>query len=63
MHDVLRRARVHVFEAVLQCFKFVFGHQLAFADENLIRKTDLTTGFLAVIQGLRRVFGIHQCQH
>ena len=60
VHGLLRRTGVHVFQTVLQGVKFIGTHQIAFADENLIGKTHLATRFLAVVQGLGRVLGIHQ---
>ena len=63
MHDVLWCTRVHVLEAVLQRIQFIFGDEFAFADEDLIRKADLTPRFLAVVQSLCSMLGIHQCQH
>ena len=62
VHGLLRRTRVHVFQAVLQGIEFVSTHQIAFADEDLIGETHLAARFLAVIQGLRRVLGVHQCE-
>ena len=60
VHGLLRRTRVHVFQTVLQGIEFIGTHQIAFADENLIGKTHLATRFLAVIQCLGRMLGIHQ---
>ncbi len=38
MHHLVRRARVHVLEAVLQRGQFVGGDQIGLADENLVGK-------------------------
>ena len=50
-------------QAVLQSFQLLGSYKLTFADENLICKAYLATCFLAVIQGLRGMLGIHQGQH
>ena len=63
MHRVLRRARVHVFKAVLQRLQVLGRHQLRLADENLVRKAHLAACFLAVIELFGRVFGVHQGQY
>ena len=62
MHHALRRARVHVAQAVLECFQFLGVHQIRLADENPVGKTHLAAGFLALIELGGGVFGIHQGQ-
>ena len=62
MHRPLRRARVHVFDAVHQRVDLLLGHQVGFADEYLVRETDLAARFLAVVKLAHGVFGIHQRQ-
>ena len=63
MHRFLRGPGVHVLEAVLQGLERLGRHQIGLADENLVGKTDLATRLLAVIELLRRVFGVHQGQN
>ena len=60
MHSFLGRTRIHVLDAVLQRVQLLRRYQVRFTDENLIRKPDLTACFLAVIQLLLPVLGIHQ---
>ena len=60
MHHLLRRARVHVLQAVLQRIQFPGIHQVGLADEDLVGKTHLALRFHPVVQLLRRMLGIHQ---
>ena len=62
MHGFLRRARVHVRQAVHQRLDFLLGHQVGLADENLVGETDLAARLLAVVELLRRMLGVHQRQ-
>ena len=62
MHGPLRRPGVHVFQAVHQGVHLVFGHQVGLADEDLVGKPHLAAGFLAVVELLGGMFGIHQRQ-
>ena len=62
VHHLLRRTRVHVFQAVLQGVEFFGRDQIGLADENLVGKADLAAGLLAVVQLLSRVLGVHQGQ-
>ena len=63
MHRLNRRAWVHVLEAVHQSIQGRRGHQVAFADEDLVGKAHLATRLLAVVELAGRVFGVHQGQH
>ena len=60
VHRLLRRTGVHVLEAVLQGVEFLRRHEVGLADEDLVRKPHLAARFLAVVELLRRVLGIHQ---
>ena len=62
MHHFLRRTGVHVLEAVLQSIQLSRRHQIGPADEDLVGKAHLATRFLAVVELLGGVFGIHQGQ-
>ena len=62
MHRFLRGARVHVLQTVHERIGLLRAHQIGFADENLVSKAHLTARFLAVIELLGGVFGIHQGQ-
>ena len=56
------RTRVHVLQAVGQCTQGFGADQVGFADKNLVRETHLAPGFLAFVELVGRVFGIHQGQ-
>ena len=60
MHTLLRRTRIHVLDAMRQMVGIVLADQIGFADENLVRKTDLTACFLTLIQLLVAMLGIDQ---
>ena len=62
VHHLLRRARVHVPESVLQRLQCRRAHQVGLADEDLVGEPDLAPGFLAVIELLVGVLGVHQRQ-
>ena len=62
MHGFLRRARVHVGQAVHQRLHLVFSHQIGLADEYLVGKTNLSARFLAFVKLGLRVLGINQRQ-
>ena len=62
MHGLLGRARVHVGQAVHQRFHLGIRHQIGFADEDLVCKTNLAARFLAIVQLGVCVFGIDQRQ-
>ena len=63
MHHALRRARVHVAQAVLERLQFLGIHQIGLADENTVGKTHLAARFLALIELGGGVFGVHQGQN
>ena len=60
MHGPLRRARVHVRQAMHQRMHFIFGHQVSLADEDLVGKADLPARFLPLIKLRGGVLGVHQ---
>ena len=60
MHLLLRRARVHVLQAMDQRLGLVRGDQVGLADEDLVGEADLAARLLAVVELLRRVLGIDQ---
>ena len=62
MHGLLGRTRVHVFNAVHQRIGIFLGHQIGFANENLVRKAYLAARLLAVIELYLCMFGINQRQ-
>ena len=62
MHHFLRRARVHVLQAVLQSVQLSGRHQVSFADEDLVCKAHLAARLLAVVELLGGVFGVDQGQ-
>ena len=62
MHHFLWGAGVHVFQAVLQSVQLLGRDQIGLADEDLVGKAHLTARFLAVVELLGRVFGVHQGQ-
>ena len=47
-------------QAMNQRIYLVFGHQIALANKNLIRKTHLAASLLAVVQLVGCMLGIHQ---
>ena len=63
MNNLLRRSRVHVLQAVLKRVQRLCRDQVGFADENLVGKTHLQAGLLAVVELLGCMFGIHQGQN
>ena len=50
VHRLLRRARVHVLQAVHQRVDLGLGHEVGLADEDLVGKADLAARFLARIE-------------
>ena len=62
VHGFLWCTRVHLCQAGHQRSHLVACHQVRLADKNLVRKSHLATGFLAVVQLGHRVLGIDQCQ-
>ena len=62
MHRALRRARVHVLQAVLQSIQVGVTDQVGFGDEDLIGKAHLTPSLLAIVELLGRMLGIDQRQ-
>ena len=61
MHHLLRRARVHGAQAVLQIEQFLLADQIGLADEDLVGETDLTLGFQPLVELVLGVLGIDQC--
>ena len=62
MHGALRCARVHVRQAMHQRLHFVAIHQVGFADEDLVGKTNLPARLLAIVELRGRVLGVHQSE-
>ena len=62
MHALLRRAGVHVLDAVGEGVGLRLGHQVGLADEDLVGKAHLAARFLALVQLLLAVLGVHQGQ-
>ena len=60
MHRLDGRTRVHVLEAVRQGIHVLGTHQIRLGQENLVGKTHLAACFLAVVELLRCVLGVHQ---
>ena len=60
IHCRLRGTRVHVFHAVFQRFQRRRLNQIGLAEENLVGKTNLHAGFLAVGELLLAVNGVDQ---
>jgi hypothetical protein len=62
MDTPLRRAGVHVPDAVGQVFDAGLVNQIHLADEDLVGKADLAARLLARVELGRRVLGIDQCE-
>ena len=62
VHHMVGRTRVHVFDAVGERVQGIGADQVRLADENLVGKADLAARFLAFVELLGRVFGVHQGQ-
>ena len=62
VHRALRRARVHVLEAVHQRVDLVRRHQVGLADEDLVGEADLAARLLARVELAFGVLGVDQGQ-
>ena len=60
VHRLDGRTRVHVLEAVRQGIHVLGAHQIGLGQENLVSKAHLAACFLAVVELLRCVLGVHQ---
>ena len=62
VHRALRRARVHVLEAVHQLVDVGGRHEVGLADEDLVGEADLAARFLARVELAAGVLGVDQGQ-